>query len=508
MGAEPTINLGLGDWLIILIYFALVIGIGISVSRKRLGFDDYFVAGRAVTSPLLVATLVSTFYGLGALFGTAEVGYMSGIVALFSFSLPFYLMFIIMAILSPKIHDRNPQARSMVDLMGETYGKGTRVLAALTSFFYSTNTMEIMGMGFIFSLFFHIPFGWGVVLGTVISLIYTFFGGLKADILSDLVQFCLMLFTLGIATFISWSSMGGVTGVWNGLAQFTQSDPSIYFHPLGGFLTLPLFLVYGTTSLAVLGDPAFFQRIFASASGKEIRRGFLLGIPMWLSFDLCVTLLGMMAAAATGMGIIAETHPDQGIIALLGHFLPPGLIGIFVAGLFATAMSTADSYFLVSGGNLVYDIYRPVFRPNLEEHKLTKYTRLGVLVSALISLVLVFYFGRIVGVWVFQASLIINSVLFPLYAALFYRGRKTRLAGMLSCGFGFVATILYYFLISTFGYYSTDWETYMLDLTIFGKTFTIWQEYNIFFILPLVVALYFIGNIISKEGKKCPAGMS
>jgi Na+/proline symporter len=497
-----------GDWFIVLFYFALVTGVGLNASKKYLGFEAYFVAERKVTSPLLVATLVSTFYGLGALFGTAEVGYSSGIVAIFSFSLPFYCMFILMAILSPKIRARNPQARSMVDLMGEAYGKGTRLLAALTSFFYSTNTMEIMGMSFIFSLFFHIPFAWGAVLGTVLSLIYVFLGGLKADILTNLIQFCLMLIPLGIAMFISWPAIGGIEGVRDGLALFTQGDPWSYFHPLGGFLTLPLFIVLGISSLAVLGEPAFFQRIFASASGKEIRRGFLWGIPMWLSFDLCVTLLGMLAASATGLGIIAQTQPDQGIIAILGHYLPPGLLGLFVAGLFATAMSTASSYFLVSGGNLVYDIYRPIFRPSLEDHKLTNYTRIGVLISALISLALAFYFGRIVGVWVFQASLIINSVLFPLYMALFFKGRKTKLAGLLSAGFGFIATILFYVLISTFGYYSTDWETYMLDLTIFGKTFTIWQEYNIFFILPLAVALYFMGNIISREGKKCPAGMS
>ena len=214
----------------------------------------------------------------------------------------------------------------------------------------------------------------------------------------------------------------------------------------------------------------------------------------------------MLAAAATGLGIIAQTQPDQGIMAILGHYLPPGLLGLFVTGLFATAMSTASAYFLVSGGNLVYDIYRPIFHPRVEEHRLTNYTRIGVLISALISLALAFYFGRIVGVWVFQASLIINSVLFPLYMALFFKGRKTKLAGLLSSGFGFVATVLFYALISTFGYYSPDWETYMIDLTIFGKTFTIWQEYNIFFILPLVVVLYFIGNMISREGKKCLAG--
>ncbi|MCR4428184.1 MAG: sodium:solute symporter family protein [Caldiserica bacterium] len=506
MGNDFFVPLGWVDWAVILIFFSILVGMGVYFSRRRMGFDDFFSAGRKITSPLLVATLVSTFYGLGALFGTGEVGYMSGIVAIFSFSIPFYFMFIIMAFLAPRIRDRNPEARTMVDIMGEAYGKGTRVISALTSFLYSTNTMEIMGMGFIFSLFFHIPFTWGVVLGTVLSLIYTFFGGLKADILSDLLQFSLMLLTLGVATLLSWSSMGGINGILEGLSQLTGGDPSTYFHPLGGFLTLPLFLVYGVSALAVLGDPAFFQRIFASASGREIRRGFLLGIPMWLSFDLCVTLLGITAAAANGLGVIGSTHPDQGILAIVGKFLPPGLMGLFVAGLFATAMSTADSYFLVGGGNLVYDIFRPILKPQIEDRRLTRYTRVGVLISAGISLALVFYFGRIVGVWVFQASLIINSVLVPLYGALFGKGKKERLGGVLSSGFGFLSTILFYLAISLFGYFNPEWETFMIDVPIFGRTFTIWQEYNVFFILPLSAILYFLGNWLSREKRKWKSG--
>lgn len=496
-----SINLSLLDWLIIFCYIGLMIGIGLYIFKKVPGFDNFFSAGRAVTAPLLVATLVSTFYGLDTLFGTAEIGFMEGIVALVAYSIPFYIMFGVMAFLAPKIRDRNPNARTMIDILGDTYGKGTRLFSAVTSFFYSTNTMEMMGMGFVFSLILGIPFEWGVILGAAIALIYTALGGLLADILTDFVQFFLMVITLGIATLIAWNSVGGASGVWSGLALFNRGDPSAYFHPLGGYLTFGLIIVYSITSLAALADPAFFQRIFASASGKEIRKGFLIGIPLWLAYDICIVLMGMAAAASVGLGIIPEPHADQSLLAVMGHFLPSGLIGLFIAGVMAASMSTADSYFLVGGGNLVYDIYRPVFRPKIEEKKLTRYVKYGIIISAAVSIGLVFVFGRIMGVWVFQASLLINSVLFPMYMALFYRGRKTKLAGLLSTGFGLIATVVYYILISTLGYFSTEYGTYMLDLNLFGTPFTIWQEYAVFFIFPIGVILWFIGNWVSKEGR-------
>jgi len=234
-----TINLAFWDWLIIFFYIAILIGVGIHVSRRMRGFDDYFMAGKGITAPLLVATLVSTFYGLDTLFGTSEVAFMEGIVALTAYSIPYYIMFGVLAFLSPKIRERNPESRTMVDIIADTYGKGARVFSALTSFFYSTNTMEMMGMGFVFSLIFGIPFEWGVLIGAAIALIYTFLGGLMADVLTDFVQFFFMLITLAIATIIGWDMVGGASGVWSGLALFVRGDPSYYFHPLGGYLTLP-----------------------------------------------------------------------------------------------------------------------------------------------------------------------------------------------------------------------------------------------------------------------------
>ena len=65
---EVVVPLHVIDWLIILGYVVFMITIAFYASRRQKNFDDYFMAGRTLTAPLLVGTLVSTFYGLDTLF--------------------------------------------------------------------------------------------------------------------------------------------------------------------------------------------------------------------------------------------------------------------------------------------------------------------------------------------------------------------------------------------------------------------------------------------------------
>ena len=110
------------------------------------------------------------------------------------------------------------------------------------------------------------------------------------------------------------------------------------------------------------------------------------------------------------------------------------------------------------------------------------------------------FFQRIMGVWVFQASIIINTVLIPLYACVFLKKmKKTKLAGALSTAVGFFGTIAYYVLVTTLGYFSEDWGTYMLDINILGRTYVVWQEYGIFLIPPFVIVAFIIGQLLGKE---------
>ena len=73
------------DYIIIAIYLMGMIGVGVWFAKKHTDFDDFFLAGRSLTTPLLITTLISTYYGIDVLFGDSQLGFTDGVVAWFGY---------------------------------------------------------------------------------------------------------------------------------------------------------------------------------------------------------------------------------------------------------------------------------------------------------------------------------------------------------------------------------------------------------------------------------------
>jgi Na+/proline symporter len=373
--------------------------------------------------------------------------------------------------------------------------------------------MEMMGIGFLLHLIAGIPFAWGTLVGAVIVVLYTWMGGLWAVTLTDFVQFVAMMVTVGIGLIIGWNAIGGFDRVFAGLVEWTGSVEGAghYFSLGSGQLTPWVLLAYSVTGLAVLAEPAMFQRMFASASPKEIKKAFLVGVPMWLSFDWAVVFLGIMGASAIGLGIIPEVAANEALFAVVGQYLPVGLLGVFVAGVLAAAMSTADSYFLVAGGivgmstadsyflvagGIVgYDIYKGVIKPEASDKNVETVTKFAMLVSAGIAIFLAFTFDRIMQVWVFQATIIITTAVIPVYFGTFSKKPQKKIAGTLATAFGFSASIIWYIWFLNSG--TWDDESGVSIVRVGG--IDLWQEYGILIITPVVLIIYLVANALGKD---------
>jgi SSS family solute:Na+ symporter len=485
------------DFVVIVGYLAFMLWIGWYVSKKMSSFDDFFIAGRTMTTPVLICTLVSIYYGIDVLFGTSEIAYNEGIVAWFGYSRPTYLFFIIAAFfLANRLREHDH--RSLPDILEYHYGKGAGVFAAVASFVYSLPSLGLFGMGKVSQVIFNVdPWIGGLVFGGV-ALVYTLWGGLWADALTDTVQFVLMCVTLAIAVPIVMGKVGG-------FEYIAQNLPDTFFRPLGS-LPVWLVIVYAATGLTILVEPAFYQRIFAARSSREVRNALLIGILMWGAYDWCVTAGGMLARAAVHSGILpAGTHPNEALLRVVVFALPAGLTGIFLAGVLAAEMSTIDSYCLVAGGNIVYDIYRPVFKPDAGDASLSRLTKWGILGSWGLGFVLAFLFGRLMALWVFMSTILTSTVFVPIMAGLFWKRRKTKLAGLLGCASGFVGVVAYYLLIVFLGEPNEDYETYIWNFTLGDRPVSLWQEYALFFSLPLSFAGFLAGNLLGRKVQPPPA---
>jgi SSS family solute:Na+ symporter len=203
----------------------------------------------------------------------------------------------------------------------------------------------------------------------------------------------------------------------------------------------------------------------------------------------------MLARAGVAAGVIpADVHSNDALLIAVTMALPVGLTGIFLAGVLATAMSTVDSYTLVSGSNFAYDLYRPLRNPKASDRELVRLTKYGIVLSWVLGFGMAFFFERLMALWVFMATLLSSTVLVPIFVALYWKGRKTSAAGLTSCVAGLASVFVYYIGIQQLGAENEIYGTYIWTFSIGGASVSLWQEYALFFSLPMSFVGFLVGN--------------
>ena len=479
------------DYIIISIYLAGMVGVGLWFAKKHTDFDDFFLAGRSLTTPLLITTLISTYYGIDVLFGDSQLGFTDGVVAWFGYARPTYAFFLIAAFLLAQ-RLRKEDFKSLPDILDKYYGRNTRYVSAVTSFIYSLPALSLYGFGMLGDVI----LGWEPIIGMLvlggIGLVYTLTGGFWAVVLTDSIQFVMMCVVLALAFPFAMNLIGGFDSM-------VEKLPSSYFDTMGD-LSIWLIIIYASTGLAILVEPTFYQRIFAAKSYKNVRNALVIGIFIWGSYDWIITILAMAAKTGTLMKIMGDpiidpgVAPDAALLSIMVAALPVGALGLFMAGVLSTEMSTLDSYCLVAGGNVAYDIYKPAFKPDATDDELIRTTRYGILLSWLLGFAMAVSFEQMLGLWVFMASILISSTMTPILLGIYVPSFRKPLAGFLSAGLGLLSTIILNIYIMMTGTFDTVEETYIVQW--FGIDFL--QEFVMYITVPISFMGFFIGLVMDR----------
>ena len=479
------------DYIIISIYLAGMVGVGLWFAKKHTDFDDFFLAGRSLTTPLLITTLISTYYGIDVLFGDSQLGFTDGVVAWFGYARPTYAFFLIAAFLLAQ-RLRKEDFKSLPDILDKYYGKNTRYVSAVTSFIYSLPALSLYGFGMLGDVI----LGWEPIIGMLvlggIGLVYTLTGGFWAVVLTDSIQFVMMCVVLALAFPFAMNLIGGFDSM-------VEKLPSSYFDTMGD-LSIWLIIIYASTGLAILVEPTFYQRIFAAKSYKNVRNALVIGIFIWGSYDWIITILAMAAKTGTLMKIMGDpiidpgVAPDAALLTIMVAALPVGALGLFMAGVLSTEMSTLDSYCLVAGGNVAYDIYKPAFKPDATDDELIRTTRYGIFLSWLLGFAMAVSFEQMLGLWVFMASILISSTMTPILLGIYVPSFRKPLAGFLSAGLGLLSTLILNIYIMMTGTFDTVEETYIVQW--FGIDFL--QEFVMYITVPISFMGFFIGLVMDR----------
>ncbi|MCX7835011.1 MAG: sodium:solute symporter family protein [bacterium] len=400
------LKLNFSDFMIISVFFLISIGIGLLARKSwRKGNLDFFVASRTITLPAFVASTVSSFYG--GILGVAEYSYQYGLSNWFVFGVPYYLYALIFAFfLSKKVNES--RLLSIPDQLEKSYDKRTAILGGIFQFVTAAPGAYLLMITLLIQMIFPIPFWCALLLGLVVSTIYILNGGLRSVIYADLFLFCCMYCGFIVLVSFSYFTLGGFS--------FIQSKiPQELLTPTGGQWFTSILVWYFIAS-STLVEPTFYQRCFSAKSPKVAKTGMILSVVFWFTFDFLTTVSGLYSRALFPQ----LEHPAQSYGALASTVLPPILRGFFWVSMFATIMSTINSYTFVASVTIGRDVLWRWRRENLSDHFIenesysTKYTQIGLLITVIVSAIIASTNESIVQIWLEFGSIFGPALLLPL----------------------------------------------------------------------------------------------
>ncbi len=423
------------DLSIVLLYFVSVIGIGFYRSKNISGnSNNYILAGRKLSLPGFVATLVTTWYG--GILGIGENTYNFGIQTWFIFGLPYYFFAILFAIfIAPRIRKLN--FISIPDHFHNRFGKTAGVISGVFILFLASPAPYILSIGILLEYTIGIPFLWALIVATIFSLIYIWKGGFGAIVRTDILQFILMFGGFILLIIFAWIKIGSPIDVFKQL-------PSDHLSPTGGN-TVQYIFVWFFIAMWTFIDPGFYQRCAAAKSPKTAQKGILISVIFWFVFDSLTLTSGLYAR-------VLFTH-EQGLFAFpaLGQaLLPPLFYGLFITGLLATIMSTIDSLGFISAFTFGRDIIGRIKGNNKNElNNSASLIRLGLVIMAIIAIILAYSFPSVVKLWYVIGSIFVPGLLIPFLLTL-TRIELKNWQGQILLIIPVLISILWFVLNSTF----------------------------------------------------------
>ena len=384
------------DWLAIGGYVVLLLWLGFYRSSKKEDGKDFILAGRKLSLPGFVATLVATWYG--GILGVGENTYNYGIQTWFIFALPYYVFGLLFAFfLAPRI--RHLPHRSIPDHFKHHFGHSAGIVSAVLILILASPAPYILSLGLLLT---H-TIGWSlqpaILISTGLSLIYIWFGGFRSVVRTDILQFAFMFVGFILLLVFTW-------GLSDAPISLISALPERYFDPTGGN-SIQYILVWFFIAMWTFVDPGFYQRTAAASSPEIAKKGILISIGFWFFFDILTITTGLYAVALFPNQDAAMAYPE-----LASRILPPFVYGVFLVGLFSTIMSTIDSNGLISAITFGRDILLRIQQKE-EQRNETEYIRKGLLVMAIIAVLLAISIPSIVRLWYVIGSIIVPGILLP-----------------------------------------------------------------------------------------------
>src|SRR6185437_16025368 len=389
---------------------------------------DFFVAGRTLSWPVLVFTLLSSWIGAGSLLAGAENAYKNGFVSLWQ-PLGGWLGLLIIAAIAGRA--RHFAQFTVPDLLEARYNAAARVLATIAIVISYTiiTSYQFIGGGDILHLIFpQIERQTGLYIVAGFVIFFTAAAGMASIAYLDLVIGSLVTITVIVAVPVLLHRVGG----W---AVVLQSLPKTHFEVLGNYNLSGAFGLALPTLLLLIGNQGMYQKFFSARSEADAKKsviGWILGT---------VTLETLLVAVAVIASSKLHTDRPREIIPLTAREALPSLLGaILLGGVFAKVISTANNYLFSPATNLIHDVYERFINRTATQRRTLLISRLVVILLGIFAVLQATQFESILKASLY-AYTVYGAAVTPAVMAVFFWRRATTAGAMGSILLGTVVTV-------------------------------------------------------------------
>ena len=368
--------------IIVVVYMAAMMVVGLVIGKKKINDSkDYMIAGRRMGLFMVAFSLSANNVGGGSTTGLAQKAFGDWGMSACWYVLAAAIAMIPLAYFAPKI--RKTMAVTIPEVVGRRFGKlscnFTAVLNVLSLFCLTSS--QIAASGVVISTLTGMPQNVALLIAGLVVIMYTTFGGMIADQISDLVQFIIILVGLAIATPIVISGVGG----WKAISEVLP-PVQMSFTKIGWITIIGYIFNYFCTFLS---GPEMVSRFSSAKDEKTAQRASLLSGVLMAAMSLFPTLLGLAALAVKDTLPALAANGSNAMMAVTSAHAPQIIVGVVSAAIICATMSSADSNLLCMSTMVMNDlVFGNGFGKQMTEKKIIFVTRLLNVVFAIIAMLI------------------------------------------------------------------------------------------------------------------------
>jgi solute:Na+ symporter, SSS family len=390
------------DLIVIGGYLLLVLSIGFYYRKRMHSTEDYFAGGHQV--PWWLAGVSHYISGASALsfVAYAQLGYTYGLTAitLAWVSIPGCLLG--GAIFARRW--RQAHVVTPVEFLERRFNPFVRQLFAWAGIpmKVAEDGLKLFATSLFLAVGLNISVTWAILVCGVITIAYTFLGGLWALMITDYIQFLMKVLALLLLVPIAFWRVGGIR-------HALQVLPPSFFHATGGQYNLTYLIGFGVMlTITLNGSWALAQKFYSVTNTREASKAAYLSAILHVVGPPLMILPAILGRSFLP-NLIAQHRTDDVYVLLVLNLLPAGMVGIIVAAMLSATMATVSADFSSIASVLTKDVYQRLFRPHLSPERLVWVGKLITLLTGGLSVAIGLYISHRGDVGVLHMMVVIAS---------------------------------------------------------------------------------------------------